>query len=578
MSLPPARPRLLPVTRVARIALILVLAFAFLRGAMWSVTTPNFWGPDEDYHMMYVDTVAHEGRLIDPSRPLYSTEYSRTTEATHFDAYGQGPRLEYRGDPKSALDELARLPAYYRKGAFTGRGIGVVHAPLYYAVGGGVDAALGQKAMPTRLFWVRMVSGLFGVLAVYAVWLLASVIVASNALALVAALIVAFQPMLGYLSGLVNNDAGVIAGSTLTLALVAFLLRTPPRVAQGLWLGGALVLALAIKSNALALVPLVALAYLGQGLVYKRWGTVLRSAAVAGALVLVLIGWWYIRSKIMWGTFTGAVHGYHGPGQLTPSVPLPGGAPAGPVTAPAPQPDASLNDYYQWTRQWLATAYRTFWFHYLEFEAPRGTWLYYFPGVGAATGALAYAIYVADRWRTLLDPARAVLRQTLVVAASWLTFVGPFLVEDLGHRADGDQFLVAAGRFMLPAYAPLVVCALVGIAWLVRRRHQPVVLGLMTFFAGYFLWTVWLEHHLDRYFGTTYAVGGVRADDVRPSRVRQRDVPVGAARAGGGRARRRGVRDRARGAERATRRRWRRRWRPRPPACSAPQGAGPRAR
>ena len=212
-SLPPARPRLVPVTRLGQVALILILAFTFLRGALWSMTTPSFWGPDEDYHMMYVDTVAHEHRLINPSQPLFSTEYSRTTTVTHFNEYGQGPRLVYRGDPKSTIDELARLPASDREGSLTGRGIGVVHAPIFYLAGGAVDAALGEKAMPTRMFWVRMVSGLFGVLAVYAAWLLASVIVTTSAVALLAALIVACQPMLGFLSGLVSNDPAVVAAS-----------------------------------------------------------------------------------------------------------------------------------------------------------------------------------------------------------------------------------------------------------------------------------------------------------------------------------------------------------------------------
>ena len=221
-------------------------------------------------------------------------------------------------------------------------------------------------------------------------------------------------------------------------------------------------------------------------------------------MILVLIGWWYIRSKLLWGTFTGAVHGYHGPGQIAPVPPVP--APAADATAPVTalaRPGASLSDYYHWAREWLGTAYRTFWFHFLEFEAPRGTWLYYLPGATAAAGALAYAVYVVDRWRTLLDPTRAVLRQSLLIAASSVTFVAPFLVEDLQRRADGGSFLTAAGRFLLPTYAPLVVCALIGVLWIVRERLQPVVLAAMALFAGYFVWAVWDSHYVGRYFGTT---------------------------------------------------------------------------
>jgi hypothetical protein len=496
-----ARPALLPATRIARVVLVLVFAFTFLRGAMWSVTTPSFWGPDEDYHMMYVDTVAHEHRLITPSRPLFSREYSRTTVLTHFNEYGQGPRLVYGGDPKATIHELARLPASDREGSMTGRGIGVVHAPLFYLAGGAVDGALGQKAMPTRMLWVRTVSGFFGVLAVYGAWLLASVVLGSTAVALLAALIVALQPMLGYLSGLVSNDPAVVAASTLALAMMAFLLRSPPRAVQGLWLGGVLAFALAIKSTGLALLPLAALALLLQGAVYGRWRTVLRSAAAASWLVLILIGWWYIRSKLLWGTFTGAVHGYHGPGQIAPAHPAPGAVATPPPATP--RPSASLRDYYYWARDWLGITYRTFWFHFLEFQAPRGSWQYYFPGAAATAGAGAYAVYVAGRWRTLLDPARPVLRQTLVLAASWLVFVAPFLVTDLRRHANGGPFIASAGRFMLPTYAPLVVCALVGLLWILRRRSQPVVLGVLAACAVYQCWLVWKGDYFERYFGTT---------------------------------------------------------------------------
>ena len=204
---------------------------------------------------MYVDTVGHDHRLITPSKPLYSNEYSRTLDWTEFNVYGNGARTDFEGDPKAVLHRLARLPETQRAKVATGRGIGVIHAPLYYVAGGAVDFALGPKAMPTRLFWVRMVSGLFGVLAVYATWLLASLFFAAEAAALAAAVIVAVQPMLGYLSGLVNNDTAVVSTSMLVLAFSVFVAKQRPRVAHGIWLGGALAVALATKSTALAMMP-----------------------------------------------------------------------------------------------------------------------------------------------------------------------------------------------------------------------------------------------------------------------------------------------------------------------------------
>jgi hypothetical protein len=482
------------VTRLARVILVLILGFTLVRGAIWATTTPNFWGPDEDYHMMYVDTVGHDHRLINPSKPLYSNEYSRTLDWTEFNVYGNGARTDMRGDPKAVLHRLARLPETQRAKVATGRGIGVVHAPLYYVAGGAVDFALGPKAMPTRLFWVRMVSGLFGVLAIYATWLLASIFFAAEAAALAAALIVALQPMLGYLSGLVNNDTAVVSTSVLVLAFAVFIARERPRVQQGMWLGGALALALATKSTSLAMLPVAGFAYLLQGVVHGNWRVLLRSLAWAIAIPLVVIGWWYIRSRILWGTFTGEVLGYHGIGQAPPGPP----AAAGPPPAPW-----GLHDYTYWAKKWLATAYRTFWFHYLEYEAPRGTIRYWVPAYACGAGIVAYLAFFVARVRTWRVPDKPLLRMSLVAAAPLITLVGPLLLLDLQRRHNGGGFLQAAGRFGLPAYPGLLICAMVAFFWIARRRSLQRLVGVvMIGGATWQCWEAYKYHYLGRYFGT----------------------------------------------------------------------------
>ena len=49
---------------------------------------------------------------------------------------------------------------------------------------------------------------------------------------------VAVQPMVAYLAGIVNHDSALIAFCTLATAMLLFILRSPPRMAQGAWLGG----------------------------------------------------------------------------------------------------------------------------------------------------------------------------------------------------------------------------------------------------------------------------------------------------------------------------------------------------
>ncbi len=84
MTAAAGRPALLPGPTWARWALVFLCLFAFFRGGLFAATTPSFWGPDEDYHMMYVDHVAMTGTIIDPDRPLFSEEYIETTSRTFF--------------------------------------------------------------------------------------------------------------------------------------------------------------------------------------------------------------------------------------------------------------------------------------------------------------------------------------------------------------------------------------------------------------------------------------------------------------------------------------------------------------
>src|SRR5687767_3027175 len=307
---PPARPALLPASSWARLALVLLLVFTLGRGVLWSDFFPAFWAPDEDYHFLYVDHLAMHGSLPDPAEPLFPEEYTVTTNSIQYLAYAAGPRTTFEGDPQASLDEVAALPDSAREGSATGRGVGVVHPPLYHVVAAAADRLTGDAPMQTRLTWVRYVTALFGVLAVYAAWLLAAQVLRRASHQLFVALLVAVQPMIGFLSGIANHDSALIAFFSLAIAFMLFALRTAPRAAQGAWLGGAVALALLVKGSALALLPLAGLTYAAQAITWRsQWREVAKAALIAAGVVLVVAGWWYVRSRIVYGTLTGVVTG-----------------------------------------------------------------------------------------------------------------------------------------------------------------------------------------------------------------------------------------------------------------------------
>ena len=167
--------------------------------------------------------------------------------------------------------------------------------------------------------------------------------------------------MASFLSGIANHDIALIAFFSAALAFMLFALRTAPRMAQGVWLGGAVALALMVKGSALALLPLAGLTYAAQALTWReRWRDALKAALVAAAVVVVVAGWWYVRARIVYGSSTGAVSGG-------------GGVDAG--------AKATLGQLLEWTKEWTGLTYRTYWWHYQYCEAPANSFWYYVPAL-----------------------------------------------------------------------------------------------------------------------------------------------------------------------------------------------------
>jgi hypothetical protein len=481
---PPARPALLPRGRRRRLSLCLLIAFVFLKGLVWSVTVPSFWGSDEDYHFLYIESLTTQGQLPSPDRPLYPPEYGAVAEITLYDSFGSGPRRKFAGDPKRSVRELAKLPDSARDPTLRGRGVGVVHPPGYHLPGAAVNAALGEASVLTRVTVVRFLSAAFAALAVLFAWVLAAQVLTRFRHQMLAAFLVAVQPILSYLSGIVNHDTALVAFSTAALAMMLFIVRTPPRARQGAWLAAALVPALLVKGSALALLPLAGLALLLQGLVHRaRWREVARSGALAALLVVLLAGWWYVRSKIVYGSLTGATTAYTDAG---------GGGGEGLFTI----------EILSWAREWIALTYRTYWWHYIFFEAPgTKTWWFYLPmGVGGL-GVVGLVLAAWGERRRLLSEESPLLRQIVLCVAAAIAIMLPFIGVDLLRRSGGEGFFANGGRYLMPAYPAVATLFVVGLCRLFRGRARTPAMLAAAALATLLNLRVYDFHWLNRYFG-----------------------------------------------------------------------------
>ena len=483
-STPAARPPLLPEGRWGRVALIALISFALLRGLLVAITIPHFWAPDEDYHFLYADYLTTQHALPSPDKPLYTSEYPNAVQTMNYDAYCCGPfETTFGGDPKAAVKATSGLDQdNYRTPNHEGRGVGVVHPPLYQLGSAAVNAAAGDASIFTRVTWVRFFTTLFGALAVYGAWLLAAQVFRDVRLQLLAGFLMAVQPLVMYLAGVVNHDSALFAFTTLALAQMAFILRSSPRAAQGAWLGGAIVLALFVKGSALALLPLVGLTYLLQWRAHRGSGReVLRSAGLAVGLPVVLAGWWYVRAQIVYGSATGTTTPVTGGGGAT------GGA--------------SPSQLLDWAAEWTGLTYRTYWFHYAWYQAPGPMFAKYVPMYLGAIGAVGLAYLGWVRRRTLLLAEQPLLRQLVVLFAAVMAFYLPFMVVDVLRRADGLPYYVDGGRYLLPAYGAVVVLFIAGIREVVRRELRPLAFTVVAAIALLFGFWVYYKFSLTFYFG-----------------------------------------------------------------------------
>src|SRR6202022_2374161 len=133
---------------------------------------------------------------------------------------------------------------------------------LYYGAVAPAYALAGRSTF-SQLALMRLASGLIGALTVLFTFMLARELAPGRPwLAVLAALLVAYQPMYGFISGIVNNDVGVNAGAAALELLLIRMLRRGITVPWGLLTGAVLVALPIVKGTGLSLYPVAALVFL----------------------------------------------------------------------------------------------------------------------------------------------------------------------------------------------------------------------------------------------------------------------------------------------------------------------------
>lgn len=286
-------------SRATALALGLLLAFTFLKGALWAATIAPLDAPDEPSHFNYVVQV-REGYLL-PVVDLVSPGGLRTPPSTPlnanvrawFDHYGF---KFFRSMPY----ESAQPPLYYWMVALWTRPIGIA-----------------TETLPMLLMAARLLSVLLGVGSVLALWLACRWAWPGWLwLSWATAGALTLHPEFSFTTATVSNDAGVLFWGACMLALWAYGLASARRGpltsrALGLMAGLAAVLTAAGLLTKLTFASVVPATFLwlwwlsasGSRRPLARW---LLASLGFGVASLAMIAPWAARNMRVYGEPTGA--------------------------------------------------------------------------------------------------------------------------------------------------------------------------------------------------------------------------------------------------------------------------------
>jgi hypothetical protein len=278
-----------------------VALVAFLNAAAWAVITPAWHGPDEPDHFAYAQSVAERGETPDKHSSDVPAFSSRSVVALDAARTYSVVGLDHTKPPWLAADEAHFRAQLARNPGRDDDGGGYLfstssHLPGYYLLTVPAYALADSQSTFSELTAMRLVSALLGALAALCAFLTVRELSPRREwLAVAAGLLVAFQPMLGFMFGVVNNDAGVNAAAALLVFLLVRGLRRGLSVPLAIALGTTLALLPAMKATGAALYPaaLVGIA----GMVWRRRSSAdLRGYAALGGTAAVVFA---IRAAVV---------------------------------------------------------------------------------------------------------------------------------------------------------------------------------------------------------------------------------------------------------------------------------------
>ncbi len=433
--------------RWSRATFIAVVALALVKGLVWSVVLPAWYGPDEASHYAYVQEMVEDHWLPRGYDPNAGRYYPREIVCSEINLGIGSASQAFNAEPpfgapwvtctaSAPADRHATSPSVVAGG----------YSPIYYAAAIPLYLIAQPLSVESRLAAVRLWSVLLGVLAAAFAYLAARwAFPDSPALGVAAAVLFVLQPMNSQQTAIVNNDALLIALAAAFWWRFYRALRHSLSRRDAFLLGGLTGLAYLAKPQGIFLAAAIPIAYLisrDGGPVRSEMGRIAKLIAISAAPVI---------AAVVIGALLSALAGN--------TSPLPA-ATAG---------DHGVTQYLAaYTSGHFERAYflfiTSFWGYFGWFQVALPSYVFVITTavVGAGfIGALSIALTSNPQRRIVIGSLLAVVIPTALV----------MLLELYSYRVSG--VLVLQGRSFLMLLIPLIVVLIRGWERLLPRGAKP---------------------------------------------------------------------------------------------------------
>lgn len=418
---------------------------AVVKGLVWSVALPPWYGPDEASHYAYVQEMVEDHWLPRGYFAKAAVYYPHEIICSEIRLGISLVSGAFSAEPPFGIPSGACTAASPADRHATGPENAAGYSPVYYAPAIPFYLAAQPLSVESRLAAVRLWSVLLGVLAAAFAYLAARWALESTPLAAAATVFFIMQPMNSQQTAIVNNDALLIALAAAFWWRFYRVLRHGLSAREAFVMGGLTGLAYLAKPQGIFLAAAIPIAYLVSrdgGPVRNEMGRIAKLIGISAAPVI---------AAVVVGALLSAVAGN--------TSPLPA-ATAG---------DHGLTQYLAaYTSGHFERAYflfiTSFWgyFGWFQVALPSYVFVIITAIVGAGfIGALSIALTSNPQRRIVIGSLLAVVIPTALI----------MLLELYSYRVSG--VLVLQGRSFLMLLIPLIVVLIRGWEWLLPRAAKP---------------------------------------------------------------------------------------------------------